>query len=109
MIKFLYKLFNQHKIDDLNRQLDTYRDRVKQLEEDVREYKGYKLKYEVTKLYVDDDEGLLELFDAAKSKDNNDTSRAGQRFLAQCQGQQIFPGGMFDGYGATQVGGIGQL
>lgn len=69
MINFFYKLFNHDKIDDLNRTLDIYKERNEQLEDEVREYKGYKLKFEVTKLYVDDDEGLLELFELAKKAD----------------------------------------
>lgn len=68
MIKFLYKLFNQDKIERLNAQLETYRDRNRQLEQQVREYKGYKLKYEVVNLYIDDDEALLELFEIAEKK-----------------------------------------
>ena len=104
MIKFIYRLFNQHKIDNLNKQLDIYRDRVNQLEEDVREYKGYKLKYEVTKLYVDDDEGLLELFEAAKTN-NNSESDALRRMQAQQQGRAfsgLIQQSLFAGCGAAQ-------
>ncbi len=64
MLKFFYRLFNHDKIDELEQRLENYRARNEQLEQEVREYKGYKLKYEVTKLYVDDDEAVLELLDA---------------------------------------------
>ena len=69
MIKLFYKIFNHHKIDDMQRTLDIYKERNHQLEQENMEYKGYKLKYEVTKLYVEDDEGLLELFELAKKVD----------------------------------------
>lgn len=82
-MKWLYKLFNHDKIDDLNRNLDIYKERNEQLEKEVREYKGYKLKYEVTKLYVDDDEGLLELFDLAKNRDEYLSNTAQQAGMIQ--------------------------
>lgn len=71
MIKFLYKLFNQDEIDRLNNKLEIHRARTEQLEVEVREYKGYKLKYEVVKLYVDDEEGLLELFEIAEKNERH--------------------------------------
>ena len=88
MLKFFYDLFNHNKIDDLNRTLDTYKERNEQLEADVRLYKGYKLKYEVTKLYVEDDEALLELFEAAEKVDRNNASREFSAFnsAAGCAG-----------------------
>ena len=66
MINFLYKLFNHDKIDKLNNTRDMHMERIKQLELEVKEYKGYKLKYKVAKMYVNDDEGLLELFEIAE-------------------------------------------
>ena len=71
MIKFLYRLFNQDEIDRLNNKLEIHRARTEQLEAEVREYKGYKLKYEVTKLYIDDEEGLLELFEIAEKNERH--------------------------------------
>ena len=69
MIKLFYRLFNHDKIDDMQRTIDIYKERNSQLEKENMEYKGYKLKYEVTKLYVEDDEALLELFEVAKKHD----------------------------------------
>ena len=69
MIKLFYKLFNHDKIDEMQRTIDIYKERNSQLEKENMEYKGYKLKYEVTKLYVEDDEALIELFDVAKKHD----------------------------------------
>lgn len=67
MFDFLHKFFNHDKIDELNRCIDIYKERNEQLEKELSEYKGYKLKYEVTKLYVEgDDAALLELFEIAK-------------------------------------------
>lgn len=75
MIKWIYRLLNHDQIDKLNETIDTYRERNKQLEAEVREYKGYKLKFEVTKLYVEDDEALLELFEVAKNNEQHSASR----------------------------------
>lgn len=72
MIKLLYKLFNHDKIDELQKTIDIYKERNAQLEKEVKEYKGYKLKYEVTKLYVEDDEALLELLDAANKAEERE-------------------------------------
>ena len=69
MIKFLHKLFNQDKIEEMERALSVYQERNEQLEKELKEYKAYKLKYEVTKLYVEDDDALLELFEAAQKRD----------------------------------------
>lgn len=90
MIKLFYKLFNHDKIDDMQRTIDIYRERNQQLEKENMEYKGYKLKYEVTKLYVEDDDALLELFDIAKKHDTEMINRQAllsdrQRAMAQQQ------------------------
>ena len=69
MIKLFYKLFNHDKIDEMQRTIEIYKERNSQLEKENMEYKGYKLKYEVTKLYVEDDEALMELFEVAKKHD----------------------------------------
>jgi len=69
MFNFIHRLFNHDKIDDLNSTIEVYRGRNKQLEKEVEELKEYRLKYRVTKMYVDDDEALLELLDAAKKKE----------------------------------------
>ena len=66
MIKFFYRLFNHHKLDKLNQEVEVYRTRVQQLEEEVRVYKGYKLKYKVARMLVDDDPAIDELLDCYK-------------------------------------------
>lgn len=68
-MKWLYKLFNNDKIDELNRTIDIYKERTEQLEKELREYKGYKLKYRVAKMLAEDDDGILELIDLAKKAD----------------------------------------
>lgn len=92
MIKLFYKLFNHNKIDDLNITLDVYKERNKQLEDEIMKYKGYKLKYEVTKLYVEDDDALLELFELAKKVD------------AYNSGQQGYGSGIQAGIANIQLG-----
>lgn len=66
MLKFFYKLFNYDKIDELNRTIEIYKERNSQLEKENKECKGYKLKYEVTKMYVEDDDALIEIFETAE-------------------------------------------
>lgn len=83
VIKLFYGLFNHDKIDDLNRNIDIYKERNEQLEAELREYKGYKLKYEVTKLYVEDDDALLELFDVAKKHDLENARRQAEGVRGQ--------------------------
>ena len=98
MIKFLYRLFNQDEIDRLNNKLEIHRARTEQLEAEVREYKGYKLKYEVTKLYIDDEEGLLELFEIAEKNEKHSADmQNNQLALRQSSALQ-----------QAQMGGFGQ-
>lgn len=109
MIKLFYKLFNHDKIDDLQRTLDIYKERNSQLEKENMEYKGYKLKYEVTKLYVEDDDALLELFALAKKHDSEMSSRQmlmSNRAAAMAQSQTPYGGiGMAGmGLGVAQLG-----
>lgn len=67
--KWLYKFFNNDKIAELNKTIKIYKERNKQLEDEVGKYKSYKLKFDVIKLYVEDDEALLELFELAEKKE----------------------------------------
>lgn len=97
MIKLFYRLFNHDKLDENQRTIDIYKERNEQLEAEVREYKGYKLKYEVTKLYVEDDDALLELFDVAKKHEYQNS-----RLSSDAARQQA---AMYQGAG----GGIGGL
>lgn len=69
MITWLYRWRNLHKLDELERKLDTYRKANQQLEDRFREYESYKLKYELAKLYIDDDPALEELFSLAQQRD----------------------------------------
>lgn len=68
MLRIFYKLFNHDKIDDATRLLGVYRERCAQLEDEVKEYKGYKLKYEVTRLHVENHEDLELLEDNTKKQ-----------------------------------------
>lgn len=54
---------------DLQHHLDKHKLMIEELNIKIKELEDYKLKYRVTKLYVDDDEALLEIFEAAKEKE----------------------------------------
>ena len=112
-MKWLYRLFNHDKIDDMQRTIDIYKERNAQLEDENREYKGYKLKYEVTKLYVEDDDALIELFDAAKKHEAEmlDRQRGNDRLRSMAAAQQAGIGQALYGYGGLGggVGAIGQF
>ena len=89
MIKFFYKLLNHDKIDEMQRTINIYKERNNQLEKENMEYKGYKLKYEVTKLYVEDDEALIELFEVAKKHDAEMLNKqSGNNLLRDMQARQ---------------------
>ena len=98
MIKFLHKFFNHDKIDELNRTIDIYKERNQQLEAELREYKGYKLKYKVTKLYVEDDNALLELFDMARKAEHYKRN-------SLAEGMELARGQLDQGMLAAQLGG----
>lgn len=100
MIRFFHKLFNHDKIADMQRTLDIYKERNSQLEKENMEYKGYKLKYEVTKLYVEDDDALLELFDIAKKHD----AEMNHRQMAMMNRNNALAQGQFSGMGHGQFG-----
>ncbi len=68
MLNRLRKLFNHDKLEEAATLLSAYRDRVKALEEEVREYKGYKLKYEVTRLHVENSGELALLMDSVRQQ-----------------------------------------
>jgi len=91
MIGFIYRLFNHDKIDRLNQRLKEIDEAMTSMEAELREYKGYKLKYRVAKMYVDDDEALLELFDLAREKERGKSSDQRQALygLAAAQQQQM--------------------
>ena len=106
MIKLFYKLFNHDKIDDMQRTIDIYKERNSQLEKENMEYKGYKLKYEVTKLYVEDDEALMELFDVARKHDvemSNRQSGKNQLMGMQAAQQHGLGGLAYAGFAAMQA------
>jgi len=112
MIKFLHRLFNHHKIDDLKRVMETYRVRNQQLEDELREYKGYKLKYQVAQLYIEDDEAILEIFEAAQKVEDNKNNQTlynqlglQQQAAAQQQGIGRYTGGLAGFIGQSLTGG----
>ena len=69
MRNFIYRLFNLDKLAEQDRTIKIYRERNKQLEARVSELESFELKFRVTKLYVEDDEALLELFEIAESNE----------------------------------------
>jgi len=105
VIKFLHKLFNYHKIDELERVMETYRARNQQLEEELREYKGYKLKYELAELYVNDDEALLEIFEAAEEKASEKAALQQSQQSQQRQLSAMGVGGLFGGLAGQAAAG----
>jgi hypothetical protein len=106
MIKLLYHLFNHDKIDRLKDMLDTCEQRIQTLEALVEEGKGYKLKYRVTKLYVDDDEALLELFELAErnERDRVDHQETALLRRASATSQQSALYGLSNQRGLQQAG-----
>jgi hypothetical protein len=103
MIGFFYRLFNHDKIDRLNQRLKEIDEAMTSMEAELREYKGYKLKYRVAKMYVEDDEALLELFDLARQKERQ-TSSDQRQALAQ---QQQLAMASARGAGASSLGMLG--
>jgi len=64
------------------------------------------MKYEVTKMYVDDDEALLELFEVKKSKINESSHGYGQALALQRAAiRQINPHAVLGHAGV--IGGLG--
>lgn len=109
-MRWLYKLFNHDKIDEMQRTIDIYRERNDQLEKENREYRGYKLKFEVTKLYVEDDEALIELFEVAKKHDAEMVNRqsGNDRLRSMAAAQQAGIGSALR-YGYGGLGGLDQF
>ena len=107
-MKWIYKIFNHDKIDEMQRTIDIYRERNEQLEKENREYKGYKLKYEVTKLYVEDDDALIEIFELAEKAEKY---KQNSILIGRNAAQQQLAGGMLNAlaYGAASYGGQGGL
>jgi len=101
MIGFFYRLFNHDKIDRLNQRLKEIDEAMTSMEAELREYKGYKLKYRVAKMYVDDDDALLELFDLAREKEREKSVNQRQALygLTAAQQQQM---AMASAHGAGQ-------
>lgn len=64
MIKIFHRLFNYDKLDALEKEVSVYKERCEQLESENREYKGYKLKYQVAQMLVDDDPAIDEILTA---------------------------------------------
>ncbi len=101
----------RYKIHDAEKEIDIYRDRVQQLEAEVREYKGYKLKYKVAQMLVDDDPAIEELLDCYKEtqrqKNTNQTlamdiMRAREEQLAMAaQGQAFGSASLAAGLGVS--------
>jgi len=129
MIKFLKYIFNHDQMDLLkntiglqsesilkqDQSINVYRERNKQLEDQVKELESYKLKYEITKLYVEDDDALFELFEANELFEKNFKKAENQKadkiiaasqnaYLAQQQANVLTGRGGLGGYGAAAQG-----
>jgi len=79
MIEFFRQLFNEDKsvqnaligvndVDVINANIDAYREKIEKLEAEVKEYKGYKLKYQVAILQSNEAE-YLELLEIAEANE----------------------------------------
>lgn len=100
-MRWIYRLFNHDKIDRLTQEVETYDERIKQLEEELREYKGYKLRYRVTKLYVNDKDALEKIIKDAKKVFDEDIVRR-QEVQLSAIGAQPFGMGI-QGMGASHI------
>lgn len=65
-MKWLSRLFNQDEIKKLNETLESYRNSNKYFEKENERLKEFELKYKLVKLYIEDDDELIELLDLAK-------------------------------------------
>lgn len=108
-MNLLRKIFNLDKLDSLRSDLDSSYESVAILKSEIEELEEYKLKYRIAKMYIDDDEALLELLEAEKSRESE-----GETALRQLHG--IYFGasadqGQYLGLGqsqAAQPGWLGQ-
>ena len=85
MISLFRALFDKDKVEALEFRLKRYETITESLEAQVKENKEYKLKYKIAKMYIDDDEALLELISTAQKKARNDSS--GDYVFDRSQGQ----------------------
>lgn len=78
MINFFRILFKLNKVDELNKEIEKLKyqadinfKRIDLLEQDLSDYESVVLELRVTKLYVQDDESICEILDAAKKIDDD--------------------------------------
>ncbi len=112
MIKFFYNLFNHDKLNALEKEVLIYKERVEQLEKELREYKGYKLKYQVAQMLVDDDPAIDEILTSLEKIGEHDAAEQRSRMalydLAQQQSRAIQGMGQAQSSGLLgMLGGIG--
>ena len=84
MINFFRKLFNHDKIELLESGVDALLENNKNLEAEVRKYKGYKLKYQVAMLQNDEEE-YLELLEMAEKVEKYNASAQQRATLGNSQ------------------------
>ena len=61
-------IFNKRLIAELEDTNEVYRERNKQLEQEVKELKEFRLKYKIAQMLIDDDPAIDELLTAHKAK-----------------------------------------
>ena len=93
-MKWLRGLFDQDKIDEMQKTIDIYKERNSQLEKYVKRAKDAELKVKCMQMYIDDDEAILELLEETKKKDIIQSQSNQQEYLraraaSQGQGGQI--------------------
>ncbi len=82
-MKMFNKLFNLDKLKSKNESIDALLVLNKDLEKQIFELKGYKLKYRAAQMLVDDDEALLEVIGYAECNESKKNSvREAQRHAA---------------------------
>lgn len=101
-------IFNNSKIAELEATLRIYEERNKQLEQYKKKSKDLELKVKCMKMYIDDDDALIEIFEAAKKHDrqiSEDQRYRNRQAMNSAQGQS----GYFTGGGGLggMIGGRG--
>ena len=81
MKSFFLKLFNLDRLADLNARLEIYRVRNAELEEEVKVNAGYRLKYKIAQMLVDDDPAIDELLECYKKKEADDLGEYQRRMM----------------------------
>lgn len=96
-------------IDRKNTEIDSLHDHIRDLERQISDLESYQLKFEVTKLYVDDKEALTKVIAAFVDEENRikqfDHRLRQQQGLQQLGGQQALQQQVLDNLRARGMNG----